>query len=197
MKRPIRLLLTIIGLVAIAACGSNRQEPTATPRPTVAAPTATPQPAPATDTPEPAPATETPAPSAEVSDLVSTLQSDARFSRLAAALADADLVEKLQSEGPYTLFAPPDTAFDALPADALADLDIVFDILLLHVVAEEIASDGISDGDVATSLLGDDLTFSIEGDTVRVNGAVLTETDIAATNGLIHMIDALLLPNVE
>lgn len=127
------------------------------------------------------------------------------FSTLVAALQAADLVETLSGEGPFTVFAPTDAAFDA----ALADLGItaeellasenLADILTYHVIAGEVlAADVLAlDGQEVATVNGQTVTIRVEGETVFVNEAQVTTTDIVATNGVIHVIDGVLLPTEE
>ncbi|MEZ4799234.1 MAG: fasciclin domain-containing protein [Flavobacteriales bacterium] len=96
-----------------------------------------------------------------------------------------------------TVFAPTDAAFDALPAGALAallaDNDALTDALLYHVAAGTYMSGDLSDGQMITMLQGQDVTVSISG-SVMINNAVVTTADVVASNGVVHVIDAVLLP---
>ncbi len=120
------------------------------------------------------------------------------FSTLVAAVQAADLVDTLSGEGPFTVFAPTNEAFDALPEGLLDALlleenkDVLVSILTYHVVAGEVTSDQVTDGDVAT-VEGQDITLSTEGG-VMVNDATVTTPDIMASNGVIHVIDTVLVP---
>jgi transforming growth factor-beta-induced protein len=124
---------------------------------------------------------------------------DGRFTTLVAAVQAAGLVDTLQSEGPFTVFAPTDDAFAALPAgtvDALlADIPALTDILLYHVVAgKAMAADVVTLSSV-TTLNGLDVSIKVEDGNVFLNDAVqVIITDIEASNGVIHVIDAVLLP---
>jgi uncharacterized surface protein with fasciclin (FAS1) repeats len=129
------------------------------------------------------------------------------FSTLLAAVQAADLGETLAGEGPYTVFAPTNDAFAAVPAGTLAKLlkpanqDQLASILTYHVVAGELMAADVMPGDV-TTVNGADFTISIEdGDVLITDGqgnrAMVTKTDIAATNGVIHVIDAVLLPPAQ
>ena len=139
------------------------------------------------------PRSETPS-SEEVTNIVETLAAMDDFSALSQAIVEADLVEKLSSAGPYTLFAPTDAAFAALDPDISGDPDLLFDLLLYHVVDEQITADDAAAMEMATSLLGDELQFSTEGDNLLVNGVVVVEADMETTNGVIHVIDTALIP---
>lgn len=135
----------------------------------------------------------------DLGDIVAVASAAGTFSTLVAAVAAADLVATLQSEGPFTVFAPTDDAFAALPAglvDALLkpeNKDTLAKILTYHVVAAEVHAADVATGDVAT----------VEGSTVSVvvgekvllnDSATVTATDIKASNGVIHVIDAVLVP---
>ncbi|MGF1652803.1 MAG: fasciclin domain-containing protein [Actinomycetales bacterium] len=120
------------------------------------------------------------------------------FSTLVAAVEAADLVETLSGEGPFTVFAPTNEAFEALPEGVLDALllpeneETLVSILTYHVVPGEVTSDMITAGDVAT-VQGDPVTLATEGG-VTVNGATVVTADVTASNGVIHAIDAVLLP---
>jgi uncharacterized surface protein with fasciclin (FAS1) repeats len=115
---------------------------------------------------------------------------------LVAAVTAADLVGTLSGPGPFTVFAPTDAAFDALPAGTvealLADIPALTDILLYHVVSGAVTSPTVVGLNSATTLNGD-VTITVDGG-VFVNDAEVVITDIIATNGVIHVIDAVLLP---
>ena len=123
---------------------------------------------------------------------------DGRFETLVAALQAADLVETLQGDGPFTVFAPTDDAFAKLPegtvAALLEDIPALTDILLYHVVAGTVMAADVVKLDAATTVQGGAVTITVDGDTVRVNDAQVVITDIQASNGVIHVIDTVLLP---
>jgi transforming growth factor-beta-induced protein len=137
-------------------------------------------------------------------DIVETAIADGRFSTLVTALSEAGLVETLQSEGPFTVFAPTDEAFAQLPEGTLEALlqpenkQQLIDILLYHVVAGKVmASDVLSlDGQlVDTALEGKQISVEVSDGSVLLNGEVMVIiTDVEASNGVIHVIDAVLLP---
>ncbi len=120
---------------------------------------------------------------------------------LEAAVIAAGLADDLSGAGPFTVFAPTDDAFDALPAGTLETLlanptgDLA-DILLYHVVGGKAMSTGLSNGQTITTLLGKDITVTINGEGVFINNAKVTVADIEADNGVVHVIDAVLLPPV-
>ncbi len=118
---------------------------------------------------------------------------------LEAAVVAADLVEALSGEDELTLFAPTDAAFDLLPAGILDQLleepgGALTDILLYHVVAGTVLSTDLSDGMMAETLLGPELTISIDGGNVFINNAQVIVADIEASNGVVHVVDAVLTP---
>ena len=118
---------------------------------------------------------------------------------LEAAVLAAGLAETLSGDGPFTVFAPTDAAFAALPegtidtllADPTGDLT---QILLNHVIGATVLSTDLSDGQTATTLNGTDITVTISDNGVFINDAQVTVADITAENGVVHVIDAILLP---
>ena len=121
------------------------------------------------------------------------------FTTLVTAVEAAGLVETLNGEGPFTVFAPTDDAFSALPEgtlDALlADPAALSDILLYHVVPGEVLAADVVGLESATTAQGSDITVSVVDGTVMLNGsATVTATDVDAANGVIHVIDSVLLP---
>ena len=120
------------------------------------------------------------------------------FSTLVAAVGAADLVDTLNGEGPFTVFAPTDEAFAALPAGVLDALllpenkDVLAKILTYHVVPGTVMAADVTDGEVAT-VEGQNVTLST-ADGVTVNGAKVVQADIVDSNGVIHVIDAVILP---
>ena len=136
---------------------------------------------------------------AQDKDIVDTAVANGSFNTLAAALTAAGLVETLKGEGPFTVFAPTDAAFAALPAGTVEDLlkpenkDKLVAILTYHVVPGKVMAADLTEGMKAASVQGGELTFTLEGG-AKVNGAVISTADIAATNGVIHVIDSVILP---
>lgn len=156
----------------------------------------------ATDTPVPTPApTATEAAKATPQiDLVQTAAATDEFSVLTQALAVADLVSTLRGEGPFTVFAPTDDAFAALPEGALDALladpeGALRTILLHHVVTDNLAAADLSDGQELESAAGEALMIGVTGNVVTVDGANVTLTDLVASNGVIHVIDTVLIPS--
>lgn len=133
-------------------------------------------------------------------DIVDTAAGAGTFNTLVAAVQAADLVDTLKGEGPFTVFAPSDDAFAALPEGTVEDLlkpenkDQLIAILTYHVVAGKVmAADVAGSETVASSVQGGDLT--IDGtDGVSINGAMVTQADIETSNGVIHVIDKVILP---
>ena len=130
-------------------------------------------------------------------DIVDTAVEAGTFNTLVAAVTAAGLVDTLKGEGPFTVFAPTDDAFAALPegtVDALLnDIPTLTSILTYHVVAGKVMSTDLSDGMTAGTVNGADITISTM-DGVKVNGASVTAADIETSNGVIHVIDAVILP---
>jgi uncharacterized surface protein with fasciclin (FAS1) repeats/2',3'-cyclic-nucleotide 2'-phosphodiesterase (5'-nucleotidase family)/subtilisin family serine protease len=125
--------------------------------------------------------------------------SNENFSTLVAALTVADLVEPLDSPGTFTVFAPTNDAFAALPEGLvealLADVDALTDVLLYHVAGEKLRSDKVVASETIMMLNGDEVTVEVTEAGVVLNGAVMiTAVDILASNGVVHVIDAVLLP---
>lgn len=118
---------------------------------------------------------------------------------LETAVIAAGLVETLSGEGPFTLFAPTDEAFDALEPGVLQALlddptGALTDVLTYHVLGQEVPSTALNDGDIVTTVNGKDVTVTINADGVFINDAEVTLTDIPASNGIVHVIDAVLIP---
>ena len=122
---------------------------------------------------------------------------------LEAAVLEADLAGALSGEGPFTVFAPTDDAFIALAgalgasAEDLLALPELADILLYHVVGAEVLSTDLADGATATTLNGADVTVTINDDGIFINDAQVILADIETDNGVVHVIDAVLLPPTE
>ncbi len=132
-------------------------------------------------------------------DIVDTAVAAGTFTTLAAALEAAGLVETLKGEGPFTVFAPTDAAFAALPAGTVEDLlkpenkDKLVAVLTYHVVPGAVASSALTEGMTAATVNGAEVTFTLEGG-AKINGAVISAADVAASNGVIHVIDSVILP---
>ena len=130
-------------------------------------------------------------------DIVDTAVGAGNFTTLVAAVEAAGLVETLKGEGPFTVFAPTDEAFAALPEGTveslLADPEALAAILTYHVVPGKVMSTDLSNGMMAATVNGADVTIMTEGG-VMVNDANVVTADIEASNGVIHVIDAVILP---
>jgi uncharacterized surface protein with fasciclin (FAS1) repeats len=131
-------------------------------------------------------------------DIVDTAVSAGQFNTLAAALKAAGLVDTLKGPGPFTVFAPTDAAFAKLPKadlDALlADKGKLTSVLTYHVVAGKVMAKDVKPGAVKT-VEGDSFMVKIVGGKVMVDKATVTKTDIVADNGVIHVIDTVIIPN--
>jgi transforming growth factor-beta-induced protein len=127
-----------------------------------------------------------------------TVTADPNLSTLNDLLGQSGLRAELEKRGPFTLFAPVNAAFGALPSDVLAavlaDEDLLKEVLLNHVVSGDIRARRLSDGEVLTTLGGGKLNVSVQGGVVRIAGATVTEADRVASNGVVHIIDAVLVP---
>ncbi len=135
-------------------------------------------------------------------DIVDTAVAAGSFTTLVAAVEAAGLVDTLKSEGPFTVFAPTDDAFAALPEGTVETLledptGALSDILLYHVVPGKVmAADVVGmDGAMVETAGGSSFTITIDGDSVMVDGANVVTTDIETSNGVIHVIDAVIIPN--
>ncbi|HPR34317.1 MAG TPA: fasciclin domain-containing protein [Anaerolineaceae bacterium] len=175
MKPFSYLSILLVAILALAACA-----PQATPVPT-AEPTAIPEP--------------------ELFDIVDTAVADGRFTTLAAALGAADLVDTLKGEGPFTVFAPTDDAFAKLPegtVDTLLlpeNLEQLKSILLYHVVSGKVMASDVVTLTSADTVLGEPVTIKVDMGKVYLNDTVeVIITDVEASNGVIHVIDSVLLP---
>jgi hypothetical protein len=142
--------------------------------------------------------TETTQQQASEKNIVQTAISDPQFSTLVTALQTAGLVDTLSGEGPFTVFAPTNEAFDKLPAgtlDALLkDPAKLKSILLYHVVSGNVKAADVVKLTSAKTVEGQDVKITVDGSTVKVNDATVTKTDIETKNGTIHVIDTVLIP---
>jgi transforming growth factor-beta-induced protein len=134
-------------------------------------------------------------------DIVDTAVAAGKFKTLVTAVKAAGLVETLKSAGPFTVFAPTDAAFAKLPAGTLESLlkpeakGKLADILKYHVVPQKVmAAQAVKLNSAPTALAGKSLAIKVDGDAVRVGNATVIKTDIVCKNGVIHVIDAVVLP---
>jgi len=135
-------------------------------------------------------------------DIVTTAVLKGDFQMLVAAIFAADLADTLRRPGPYTVFAPTDEAFNGLEEGAYEQLILdgdMTDILLYHVIPGMVMAEDVAgmDGETVTTLLGEDLEISVDGDTVMINGVAVTTADVPASNGVIHVVDGIITPPSE
>ena len=139
--------------------------------------------------------------SAKKADLVDVAVSAGQFNTLAAALQAADLVDTLKGDGPFTVFAPTDEAFAKLPEGTVETLlrpeniDQLTAILTYHVVPGSVYAADVVKLDKATTVNGSDVSIKVKDGGVHVNDATVIKTDIGASNGVIHVIDTVILPS--
>ena len=137
---------------------------------------------------------------AKKKDIVETAVAAGSFNTLAAALTAAGLVETLQGEGPFTVFAPTDEAFAALPEGTVENLlkpeniDQLRAVLTYHVVAGKVKAADVVNLTEATSVQGDTIAITVADSGVKVDQANVITTDVMASNGVIHVIDQVILP---
>jgi uncharacterized surface protein with fasciclin (FAS1) repeats len=144
-------------------------------------------------------------PAAQAADktIVGTAAEAGQFNTLAAAIQAAGLADTLNGAGPFTVFAPTDAAFAKLPAGTVENLlkpenkDQLVAILTYHVVPGTVMAADVVKLDEAETVNGKELKIAVSGDTVMVNEAKVTATDIAASNGVIHVIDSVVLPPAD
>jgi uncharacterized surface protein with fasciclin (FAS1) repeats len=133
-------------------------------------------------------------------DIVETAVAAGNFKTLAAALQAAGLVDTLKGAGPFTVFAPTDEAFAKLPAGTVEDLlkpenkQKLISILTYHVVAGDVMANDVVKLSEAKTVNGKEVKIMVQGGKVMVDGANVTKTDIKCSNGVIHVIDSVLLP---
>lgn len=172
------IILVVVALMVVplvvAACGGTSDEPSA--------------------------ASPSPSPSMAQKDIVDTAVEAGSFTTLVSAVQAAGLEETLRGEGPYTVFAPTDEAFAAVPKETLDALladpeGALTDVLTYHVVPGKVMSTDLSDGMQAETVNGQPITITVKDDgTVMVNEATVVTADIETANGVIHVIDTVLVP---
>ena len=136
------------------------------------------------------------------STVVDIVVNSADHTTLEAAVIAAELADDLSGEGPFTVFAPTDAAFAALPAGTVAALledptGALADILLYHVVAGKAMSSDLSDGQMISTLNGDKITVKLRDGKAYIDKAMVTVADIKADNGVVHVIDAVITPSAK
>lgn len=175
-----KLIIVGVSALALAACA---------PAPTSTEPTS-----PTTGSNAVEPMAETDS----MQSIAEVVATNPEFSTLLQAVTAADLVEVFAEAGPFTVFAPTNAAFAKLPAATLeavlADKEQLTSILQYHVVSGEVPAAAVASLSSAQTLQGSDVAISVEGETVMVNNATVTQTDINASNGIIHVIDTVLIP---
>ncbi len=133
-------------------------------------------------------------------NIVETAAANGSFNTLVAAVKAADLVGTLSGTGPFTVFAPVDAAFDALPEGTVATLVMpenkaqLTGILTYHVVAGKVMSSDLTDGMVVTTVNGQDLTIHLTDGKVMVNDAEVIIADVDTDNGVVHAVNAVIMP---
>ncbi|MFZ4486016.1 MAG: fasciclin domain-containing protein [Candidatus Nanopelagicales bacterium] len=189
MKTVSIAVVALAAALSLGACSSSSNETAATPAASASAPASAPAPV------------ETVTPSQEAmtgGTLIDVASSTEGFATLTAALTAAGLAEGFKGEGPVTVFAPTDEAFAALPAGVLDALllpenqELLIKILAYHLIEGNVLAADIVDGDVPTAE-GQNVTLKT-GEFVTVNGSKVIAADVVASNGVIHGIDAVLLP---
>jgi transforming growth factor-beta-induced protein len=192
-SRLLRIVAALLTLTLIAAaCGSDESNDEAV-----------------TETPAAESTSEEAAdqPEAEVDEapgtIVDVAVANGSFTTLVAAAQAAGLVETLSGDGPFTVFAPTDDAFAAAlealgltAEDLLGNTELLTSVLTYHVIAGEVPASQVltMDGQSAATVNGAEVTITIDGDTVMVNDATVIAVDVEASNGIIHVIDSVLLP---
>lgn len=135
---------------------------------------------------------------AERKDIVDTAVGAGQFKTLVKLVQEADLVDALRGEGPFTVFAPTDEAFAKLPKAQvealLKDKEALRQVLLYHVVSGKVMSKDVVKLRSAKTLQGQNITIRVQGNTVRINDAKVVKADIECSNGVIHVIDKVILP---
>ena len=131
-------------------------------------------------------------------DIVDTAVGADNFNTLVTAVEAAGLVETLKGDGPFTVFAPTDEAFAAIPESdleaLLADKDQLTEVLTYHVVSGKVVAEDVVELDSATTVQGSDVSIEVVDGSVMIDGATVVTTDIEASNGVIHVIDGVLMP---
>ncbi len=134
-------------------------------------------------------------------DIVDTAVAAGDFNTLAAALQAAGLVETLKGDGPFTVFAPTDEAFAKLPAGTVENLlkpenkDQLIAVLTYHVVPGKVTAEQVVNLSTATTVQGTDIDIKVMDGTVHIDNATVAKADIMTSNGVIHVIDEVILPN--
>lgn len=134
-------------------------------------------------------------------DIVDTAVAAGQFNTLATALDGADLIQTLKGDGPFTVFAPTDDAFAKLPDGTVASLlepqnrDQLTAILTYHVVPGKVMAKDVVNLSEATTVNGSDISIKVTDGRVRINDSTVVAADVATSNGVIHIVDTVILPN--
>lgn len=177
-------MLALLTLLVLTACNNNKADTKTT----------------ATETTAPTSGQEAVQDDVSAKDVVKTAAGSADHSTLVAAIKQAELVTALSNAGPFTVFAPTNAAFDKLPAGTVDGLmkdekkSELQNILEYHVALAVYKTENMKDGQVIGQANGDNITLSVKDGKVMVNGTANIVTSIPASNGIIHVIDAVLLP---
>jgi uncharacterized surface protein with fasciclin (FAS1) repeats len=175
----LKLSMAMLAITGMIACGETPAEADTTVEETVV---------------------EAPAAPAAPATVVDIAVGSPDHTTLVAAVTAAGLAETLSGAGPFTVFAPTNAAFSALPAGTLEDLlkpenkEKLAGILTYHVVAGKVMSTDLTDGMKATTVNGQEITIGVKEGKVTVNGANVTTADLGAGNGVVHVIDTVILP---
>lgn len=135
------------------------------------------------------------------SDIVDTAVAAGQFNTLAAALDAADLIDTLKGDGPFTVFAPTDDAFAKLPEGTVENLlkpenrDQLIAVLTYHVVSGKVMAKDVVSLSTAETVQGTNVDIAVVDGNVQIDGATVVAADVEASNGVIHVIDAVILPN--
>lgn len=189
-KKFFGIAVTLLTLPILASCDQQTAEAPSE------APVSQSEPSVAAD-----PNATTPNTSTSAGDVVSVVQNDPSLSTLASAIAETGLSEDLSAGGPYTIFAPTDEAFAALPEDTRQELllpenrELLRDVLTYHVVPGQLTADQLASSEIQ-SLEGTPLTITVDqaSNAVQVNNASVTQPDLLASNGVVHVVDQIILP---
>ncbi|HEX9000918.1 MAG TPA: fasciclin domain-containing protein [Blastocatellia bacterium] len=133
-------------------------------------------------------------------DIVDTAVAAGSFNTLVTAVKEAGLVETLKGKGPFTVFAPTDEAFAKIPQEKLAallkDKEALKKVLLYHVVAGNVMAKDVVKVKSAKTVQGTSVKVTVKGDKVMIDNANVIKTDIACSNGVIHVIDSVIMPKM-
>ena len=202
LKKALLTGIALTSVVALSACGQPTTDNTTTPS---AAETPNANTSPVADTPSPTTSpTSTSSSGAATSsqnlgELAQAASTQGSFTILTKAVQAAGLTSNLTSEGPYTVFAPTDEAFNALPTGTVDNLlkpenkTKLVQLLSYHVVPGRITSSQLKSGNVKT-VAGSNVAVSVSGSGVTVNKAKVVQADIPASNGVVHVVDKVILP---